>query len=340
MSLCVKVAVVALLVTELTLSVSQQYICSDVSRLSTELGPSSLCSQFSREAALNYVPACGSYNTSSYTAGNTAVRYTSPMTMSSTPYLLPCSSVNTVIVLKEPYPRCRLDSVCYWLCHGAGMASLLPLLLLLATDLATCCQDLCTLTSLLQLLTALILLASNATLQAMLLDTASELVPFNWGTYDSLSHAVFPTIYPLLLVSVLLLRLQLWTMTSACSPIDLCDLNFQPASLDECLVQRLQQLTIGPSVMAGRGSSWMRRAQDLHLLSSPPVQPVVSYASLTQRTHSTAHILSVTTFASSSPSQCCQPTVLRPGHLNQPSLTSATASLSLTDQPSHFLDLL
>ena len=328
MSLFLKAGVVVLLVTELAFSVSQQYVCGDAPRVCT-----SRSCEYWREPALHYVLTCDSFNTNCSEAGDRTVKYTSPITMHSASYPLPCST-SAVSALEEPYPHWGLDRVCYWLCHGGGVASLLFLLLLLAIDLAMCYQHVCTLTYLLQLLTATLLLVSNPRLQAMLVDT---LLSLDWG---SVSQSVFPTIYHPLLVSVLLLRLQLWTATFTSSP-NLCDLDCQPAVLDDCLVQQLQQLTIGPSVISGE-DSWLRRAQDLRLLSSPPLQPAVSSAStptLCLQVCSSAHVPSVVT-ASSSALQCSRPSVLWPGHLHQPTFISATASLSLTDQPSHFLDVL
>ena len=335
MSLCLKSAVLVLLVTELTFSVSQQYVCGNAPRVCTELRQSSLCCEYLREAAIQHALACGSFNTNCSRTGDTAVKYTSPMTMHSASFPLPCST-STVTALQEPYPHCGLDSLCYWLCHGGGVASLLLLLLLLATDLATCYQHKCTVACLLQLLTASLLLVSNPRLQAMLLDTAAKLLSLDWGTFDSASRSIFPTIYPPLIVSVLLLRLQLLTATSASSP-NLCDLDCQPAAFDDCLLQQLQQLTIGPSVISGQ-DSWLRRAQDLRLLSSP-LQPAARSASAPTLCLQVSSSPPMVT-ASSCALQCSQPTVLWPGHLHQPTLSSATTSLSLTDQPSHFLDLL
>lgn len=294
----VKAIVVVVLVTELGLYVSQQLVCDDVYQQS---------------------PQCSSSNT-------TETHCRGGLTESRLPLYVTVCSLHSTSVCIDPCPcspdnrsvkrlQYRLD---HWLCSWKDVTLPLPLLLLVV-DMAMCYQHSCALPTLFQLLLSLLVLVSNARLQAMLV------LVLEWATHRTVTVpplTTFPDIYLALLVTNLLFRLLLWRSHCSYKDTDFCGprTSLQPPDLFASVTDRLQYLSIGPSQPIRDSSSWLSRVKQLDLLSSP---------AHTQPQPYTCPSPSTLTVRAASPQQ----RLLWPPRLQPPrtSIISATASLSLSD---------
>lgn len=295
---------VVVIVTELSFYVSQQYVCDDVACMCQH---SPLCSSCNRTETL-----CG-------------------VTESDIPLFATVCPLFSTSVYVDLYPSSsdsRSLQLDYWLCFWSDVIFLLPILLLVV-DIATCWWDSCTLATVVQLLLSLIVLVTNARLQAMLL---------KWATLYSDPVPPFlppPDLYLPLLTINLLLRLLLWKSHCSSSDTDIhgSTTTIQPSSSDMCasVAQRLEQLSIGPTQPFRESSSWLRRLEQLELFSFPSSPsrtahfgPQPQPPSISSPPTSSLH--------AASPVSGSQ-TLLWPARLQPPraNFISATASLSLTD---------
>ena len=379
-SSCVKSVVVVLLVTELSFSVSRRYLCDALCACADSRKQQSYVGDLVRGGAAYHLHCdrgCASYKTNPGPNGtgrwccdlllegraplSTAV-YPVHSTCSSPLYpgLCPCSV--EIVLLEKPCLKYGLDSVCYWLCSESDVALPLPLLVLSA-DVTMCWLYSCALSTVLQLLTGLLVLSSNAKLQAVLLATINNTLSLEWASYyvDAISTVISPAtaFYLPLLLATLILRVLLWSVNSDLSSN--ADGLHEPrsAQTSECasVVERLQQLSIGSTDSVGVCCSWLRRAEELDLLSSPvpprvsaalvcaacadptshslqqPSLPVPAFTFAGSAVFPVATPSHPTSLTNSLQSSISQHSVLWPARLQQPrsSLASATAALSLTD---------
>ena len=302
----------------------------------------------------------------------------------------PLHFTHVLSALFTPYPTTArataLRTPCPAACSWEGVACLLPLLLL-AADLALCCLHGCALLCAVHLLASVLVLACCTLHHALVWNTA--LLP-EWSVH--LSELARTASSANLLLALTLLRLLLWTLTSDLSfnklfPVrtrtryDLllparsssgCRVSLQPScsAPASCagVEERLQLLSLGsgPAQTGRAADSWLRRAEELDLLSSelspppsapsqlhltssrvpcdglssgvwaglgwPASSPTVSHMSAVG---SQPHPLSINPLLASSPVLSPRPGLhlLRPSRLRhrRPSLSSATASLSLTE---------
>lgn len=297
-----KAVVMVVIVTELSFYVSQQYVCDDVACMCQHSPLFSSCNRTETH--------CG-------------------MTEKDIPLFATVCPLFSTSVCVDLYPSSsdsRSLQLDYWLCSWSDVTFPLPILLIVV-DIAMCWWDSCALAAVVQLLLSLIVLATNSRLQAMLL---------KWATLYNDTLPPFlppPDLYLPLLTINLLFRLLLWKSHCSYTDTDSHGSNIQPSSSDMCasVTQRLDHLHIGPSQPLRESSSWLRRLEQLELLSFPSSPSHTAHFG-PQPQPSSISSPPTTSLHAASPVSGSQ-TLLWPARLQPPraNFISATASLSLTD---------
>lgn len=296
---------VVVLVTELSFYVSQQYVCDDVA------------------CTFQHSPLCNFNRTETHRGG--MAENGLPVFVTVRPLL--STSVCVDLCPCSPDRRSLQYRLIYWLCSWSDVTFPLPILLLVV-DIVTCCWHSCVLAAVIQLLLSLIVLVTHSRLQAMLL---------MWAAHYS--DTVLPYIPPAdlylpLLTVNFLFRLLLWK--SHCSytytDIQSSRTSIQSSSSDVCasVAKRLELLSIGPPQPLRESSSWLRRVEQLELLSFPSSP---SHTTHLGRQLQPSSMCSPSTSAHPASPLSGSQTLLWPARLQPPraNIISATASLSLTD---------